>query len=127
MVRQPSGVGIGVVTSQHLPQRAGPTNATASCRRLAIVSMGSLVLFLKVWKPRKVWTSTALKGHEKDSGVPDLGSEKPQGHEADAGAAIFAKNDTRAVVLAWLPWAILTVFVFVWGIPAFKQALAPRR
>lgn len=89
----------------------------------AIVSMGSLVLFLKVWKPRKVWTSTALKGHEKDSGVPDLGSEKPQGHEADAGAAIFAKNDTRAVVLAWLPWAILTVFVFVWGIPAFKQAL----
>ncbi len=89
----------------------------------AIVTMGSLVLFLKVWKPRKVWTSTALKGHEKDSGVPDLGSEKPQGHEADAGAAIFAKNDTRAVVLAWLPWAILTVFVFVWGIPAFKQAL----
>ena len=90
----------------------------------AIVSMGSLVLFLKVWQPKKVWTSTTLKGHENDSSdVPDLESEKPVGHEADAGAAIFAKNDARAVMLAWAPWAILSVFVFVWGIPAFKQAL----
>ena len=90
----------------------------------AIVSMVSLVLFLKVWKPKKVWTSTTLKGHENDaSDVPDLASEKPSRHGAGAGAAIFAKNDTRAVVMAWLPWAILTVFVFVWGIPAFKQAL----
>ena len=89
----------------------------------AIVSMGSLVLFLKVWKPKKVWTSTVLKGYENDSGTADLGSELPVGHEAKAGAAIFAKNDSRAVMLAWAPWAILTVFVFVWGIPAFKQAL----
>ncbi|TCO76370.1 lactate permease [Plasticicumulans lactativorans] len=89
----------------------------------AIVSMGSLVLFLKVWKPKKVWTSTALKGHEQDSGTPDLESEKPVGHEADAGAAIFAKNDRRAVLLAWMPWAILSAFVFIWGIPAVKQSL----
>ena len=90
----------------------------------AIVSMGSLVLFLKVWKPKKVWTSTSLKGHENDtSEVSDLASEKPVGHEADAGAAIFAKNDRRAVMLAWAPWAILSVFVFVWGIPAFKKAM----
>src|SRR5574337_259102 len=89
----------------------------------AIVSMVSLVLFLRVWKPKKVWTSTALKGHEKDSGTPDLESEKPAGNEAAAAAAIFSKNDTRAVMLAWLPWTILTVFVFVWGIPAVKHAL----
>ena len=89
----------------------------------AIISMGSLVLFLKVWKPKKVWTSTALKGHEQDSGTPDLESEKPVGHEADAGAALFAKNDRRAVLLAWMPWAILSAFVFIWGIPAVKQSL----
>jgi lactate permease len=81
-------------------------------------------LFLKVWKPKKIWTSTSLKGHENDtSEVSDLASEKPVGHEADAGAAIFAKNDRRAVMLAWAPWAILSVFVFVWGIPAFKKAM----
>ena len=89
----------------------------------AIVSLVSLVLFLKVWKPKKIWTSTALKGHEQDSGTPDLESERPVGHEADAGAAIFAKQDRRAIVLAWMPWAILTVFVFVWGIPDIKKAL----
>ncbi len=90
----------------------------------AIVSLVSLVLFLKVWKPKKVWTSTTLKGHENDtSDVIDVESEKPHGHEADAGAAIFAKQDRRAVFLAWMPWAILTVFVFIWGIPAFKKLL----
>ncbi|KAI5912549.1 L-lactate permease [Thauera sp. 2A1] len=89
----------------------------------AIVSLVSLVLFLKVWKPKKIWTSTALKGHEQDSGTPDLESEKPVGHEADAAAAIFAKQDRRAIVLAWMPWAILTVFVFVWGVPDIKKAL----
>lgn len=90
----------------------------------AIVSMVSLVLFLKVWKPKKVWTSTTLKGHENDkSDVPDLDIGGKAAHAGGAGAAIFAKSDRRAVMLAWAPWAILTVFVFVWGIPAFKQAL----
>ncbi len=89
----------------------------------AIISMGSLVVFLKFWKPRKVWTSTALKGHEQDSCTADFDSARPHGQEAAAGAAVFAKHNSRAVLLAWLPWAILTVFVFVWGIPAFKQAL----
>ena len=46
----------------------------------AIVSLVSLVLFLKVWKPKRIWTSTTLKGHENDlSDVPDLASEKPVG------------------------------------------------
>jgi lactate permease len=27
------------------------------------------------------------------------------------------------VMLAWMPWLILTVFVFVWGIPDFKKLL----
>lgn len=90
----------------------------------AIVSMVSLVLFLKVWKPKTIWTSTTLRGHENDdSDAVDLESEKPHGHEAGAGAAIFAKNDGRAVVLAWMPWAILSVFVFAWAIPAVKKAL----
>ncbi len=34
----------------------------------AIVSMVSLILFLRVWQPKKIWTSPSLKGHETDSG-----------------------------------------------------------
>ncbi|MBI3286272.1 MAG: L-lactate permease [Burkholderiales bacterium] len=89
----------------------------------AIVSMVSLVLFLKVWKPKKIWRSASLKGHEADSGTPDLDSAKPHSHEADAAAAIFKKHDRRAFIMAWMPWVILTVFVFIWGIPDLKKWL----
>ena len=34
----------------------------------AIVSMASLILFLRVWQPKKIWRSVSLKGHETDSG-----------------------------------------------------------
>ena len=87
----------------------------------AIVSMVSLVFFLKVWKPKKIWTSTSLKGHESESGTPDMESEKPRGHEAAAAAAMFNKHDRRALIMAWMPWAILTMFVFIWGVPEFKK------
>lgn len=87
----------------------------------AIVSMVSLILFLKVWKPKKIWTSTSLKGHETESGTPDMESEKAHGHEADAATAMFKKHDRRALVMAWMPWVVLTALVFIWGIPEFKK------
>jgi lactate permease len=76
----------------------------------AIVSMVSLILFLRVWQPRKIWTSPNLKGHESDSG------------EAKAPAPI-EKYSRAELVRAWTPWAILTAFVFVWGLPAVKTFL----
>jgi lactate permease len=87
----------------------------------ALVSMGCLALFLRVWKPKQRWTSTALKGHETDSGTPeDLVVGEPDAAES---ATVFKRHDRRAVMLAWMPWLILTVFVFVWGIPDFKKLL----
>ena len=76
----------------------------------SVVSMVSLVAFLKVWKPRTIWTSVSLKGH--DSG------------EVPADAKRAPKRYSRAeVVRAWTPWAILTVFVFIWGLPSVKNYL----
>ena len=74
----------------------------------AIVSMVSLVGFLRVWKPKTIWTSVSLKGHDKDSG------------EAKAPTPVV-KHPTADVIRAWLPWAILTVFVFIWGLPEVKK------
>ena len=76
----------------------------------AIVSMVSLVMYLRVWQPRKIWTSPSLKGHETDSG------------EAKAPTPV-TRHSRADLVRAWTPWAILTVFVFVWGLPAVKTAL----
>ena len=43
--------------------------------------------------------------------------------DAAESAAVFKRHDRRAVMLAWMPWLILTVFVFIWGIPEVKKIL----
>jgi lactate permease len=87
----------------------------------AIVSMASLTLFLRVWHPKTIWTSTSLKGHEADSGKPeDLVVGEP---DASASTAVFKRHARATVMLAWMPWLILTVFVFLWGIPEVKKLL----
>jgi lactate permease len=75
----------------------------------ALVSMASLVLFLRVWQPKTVWTSASLKGREE---------------QAPPRAAESVEKYSRAeLVRAWTPWLILTVFVFVWGLPPVKEYL----
>ncbi|WP_426394120.1 L-lactate permease [Ralstonia sp. R-29] len=79
----------------------------------ALVSMGSLTLFLKVWKPKMIWTSTALRNREDNSRVdPEAAAEARQATTGTDGKISRAQ--------AWLPWVILTVFVFIWGVPQFK-------
>ena len=74
----------------------------------AVVSMSCLVGFLRVWQPKTIWTSVSLKGHETDGG--------------EAKTAIVHKQHSRAdIIRAWMPWAILTVFIFIWGLPPVKE------
>lgn len=69
----------------------------------AIASMLSLVLFLRVWQPRDGWAAGSLVGQRQDDGAP---------------------IPTRAeIVRAWMPWAILSALVFLWGLPPVKAAL----
>ncbi|MDB5889926.1 MAG: lactate permease [Polaromonas sp.] len=76
----------------------------------AVVSMAALVGFLKVWQPKKIWTSVSLRNHETTGGEGRV-------------AAAPARHARADVIRAWTPWAILTVFVFVWGLPPVKAAL----
>nr|WP_217435639.1 L-lactate permease [Cupriavidus gilardii] len=81
----------------------------------ALVSMGSLALFLKVWKPKKIWTTTKILGRHDESKVDD-----PEAVAAEARANAAAAGISTAK--AWMPWVILTVFVFIWGVPQIKKA-----
>jgi lactate permease len=77
----------------------------------AIVSMVCLTLFLRVWKPKTIWRTTALKGHDNDAAT-------------EASAAMqLTKHDRAAVIRAWVPWLVLSVFVFLWGVPQIKDLL----
>ena len=82
----------------------------------ALVSMGCLTAFLKIWHPKEIWTSTRILGRHDDSKV-----DHPEALEAEAKANAASVN--ISVVKAWMPWVILTVFVFVWGVPEFKKMM----
>ncbi|BDM22720.1 L-lactate permease [Pseudomonas sp. NPDC089428] len=84
----------------------------------ALISMACLTAFLRVWKPATVHTSAALTGRVDDSKVEDDGKA--------GAAASFAQRDQRSVFKAWLPWIILTVFVFAWGTAGFKNLFDTR-
>ncbi len=97
----------------------------------AIVSMVALVAFLKVWQPKKIWTSASLNGrvdNSRDDIVPleATGTAASLSNGASRGKAqpvVRAQHSRADIIRAWTPWAILTVFVFVWGLPPVKAAL----
>ncbi len=67
-----------------------------------VVSLVCTALFLRVWKPKEEWH------------FPD----EPPTTSAAHGYA------RRQIVSAWVPWALLTAFVFVWGLPDVKRTFA---
>ena len=76
----------------------------------AIISMVSLVLFLRVWQPKKIWTSASIRG--KDISASEVKPPQP-----------VAQHSRAELIAAWTPWVILSVFVFIWGLPSVKTWL----
>lgn len=86
----------------------------------ALISMACLTGFLRVWKPATVHTSAALTGRVDNSKV----EAAPKAPAGDTLA--FSQSDRRTVLRAWMPWIILTVFVFAWGTASFKNLFDTR-
>ena len=76
----------------------------------AIVSMVSLALFLQVWRPAKPMTEAP-----RDWSSADVATEEHE-HPADV-------TSRSAALRAWMPWVILSIFVFIWGVPQAKALL----
>jgi len=76
----------------------------------SLVSMGSLVTLLKVWRPKTVMLGTTIN------------SEFVSPQEAEA--RMIRHTHTRAeVISAWTPWVILAIIAFTWGLPPVKAWL----
>jgi lactate permease len=69
-----------------------------------IASLVAALIFLRFWRPKTVWRFARER-------------------EADATAAPAKRNTGAQVAKAWLPFAILSVFVLVWGLPDVKTAM----
>jgi lactate permease len=69
----------------------------------AVISMAGLVLFLLKWRPKRPYGFAG----ENESPRP----------------AAARSHTAGAVARAWLPWFVLSVVVFLWGIPQVKALL----
>jgi len=68
----------------------------------AVVSMLALIVFLLKWQPKRIW------------GFEDEGKREARG----------THGHSRAMVArAWVPWLVLSILVFLWGLPTVKTAL----
>jgi lactate permease len=68
----------------------------------SIVSMTSLIVLLRYWAPRRVWRFDGEDGGQ---------------------ARILPAYSRSDRARAWMPWILLSVFVFLWGLPGVKSFL----
>ncbi len=86
----------------------------------SLVSMGCLIGFLRIWRPAKVWTSTALR--TRDDSVGTLPPATPGGARPMAGTATLGEQGS---LIVYLPWVILCVILAFWGTNWFKGIVNP--
>jgi lactate permease len=76
-----------------------------------LVSIACLALFCRWWRPVESW---------------DFPSAQETALASAAGVAVIAAAAPiarRALVRAWMPWVLLSVFVTIWGLTPVKAAL----
>jgi lactate permease len=91
-----------------------------------VVSIIAVVTFLRFWKPKKIWRFD----YDKDAtAVPPPTAEIADQFGGEWSAEKFdgyvkGRTYTAGQVLrAWMPFAILSVFVLLWGLPKIKLAV----
>ena len=78
----------------------------------SLVSMACLILFLKVWQPKELWLSAALR--TKDESAATMPAPKP-----------MKPVTSSQMWFALMPWIIVCVVLLIWGTNAFKGAVNP--
>jgi lactate permease len=78
----------------------------------SLVSMACLILFLKIWKPKVIWTSPALRS--KDDSAATM-APKP--------VSTSPKPTTAQVWFSLMPWIIVCIILLLWGTNYIKAIL----
>src|SRR2546421_6140984 len=68
----------------------------------SLISMGCLILFLRVWHSAEIWTSPALRHH--DTSAATMPKPKAPG----------PKPSQAQIIAAFLPWVIVCVVLLIW-------------
>jgi lactate permease len=83
----------------------------------SLVSIACLVLLLRFWQPRSIWRFQGEEAMDLSDG-PVAASNK-----SEASAAAQTHPTAKEAWIAWSPWIILSLLVFLWGVPQFKNYL----
>src|SRR6266850_4895631 len=70
----------------------------------AIFSIAAVAVLLKFWQPKEQWK------HSED-GIPP------------STPLVQTAHSLQRVRQAWMPWILLSVLVFIWGVPLVKKTL----
>ncbi len=92
-----------------------------------VVSLVCTVIFLKFWHPKNIWRF-------EDERTPTAAAAASTANESAAPAARTATTASGhsfevhsytggQVAKAWMPFAVLSVFVLLWGLPKIKNPL----
>jgi lactate permease len=91
-----------------------------------VVSILAVLIFLRFWKPKKIWRfdyddKPVAVVHRAGKISDDVGGEWPA---EKFDGVVKPKTYTAGQVLkAWMPFAILSLFVLLWGLPKIKLAM----
>jgi lactate permease len=84
-----------------------------------LISLVATALFLRVWKPKSNWEFAA-----GERGQKEVSTDAAIGPPASSPPREAVPAASRAeVARAWVPWALLSVCVFLWGVPQFRTFL----
>jgi lactate permease len=73
-----------------------------------VTSMAALAALLRRWQPHELWQYPPRDMHEQSAANQISSARKFTGRET---------------ARAWMPWAILSICVFLWGVPAIRTLL----
>src|ERR1700675_3621042 len=76
----------------------------------SLISMGCLIVFMKVWHQKQLWLSPALRG--KNNPAATMTAPKPMDKTGLTQGELWS---------ALLPWIIVCIVMLIWGNGAFKN------
>lgn len=91
-----------------------------------VVAIVALVFFLRVWKPKTIWRFD-YDEHPVALPPPDVeivdqfgAAWEPQDFDGNLKPRTYTPSQ---ILKAWMPFAVLSLFVLLWGLPPIKLAL----
>lgn len=122
-----AGVSFGVM-QYFISNNFGPTLVDIGA---SLTSIACMLVLLRFWQPRTVWRfpgeladdAELTRAHEGSlAGATERDHARVQHANANAtrAASVSAQYSTAQMLRAWMPWLVLSLLLFTWGLPSVK-------